>query len=145
VVLPIFTVRRMVDRDARRALHRQLADQLRDQITSGGLRPGASLPAEDYLAQTHGLSRTAVRRAIEILVYEGLLIKARGQRTKVREQRERQVVLLGAGDDAETRMPTEAERATLGIPPGEPVFVVRRAGGEVELYAGASATLRAIG
>lgn len=135
----------MVDRDARRALHRQLADLLRNQITSGGLRPGAALPAEDYLAQTHGLSRTAVRRAIEILVYEGLLIKARGQRTRVRAQPPRRVVLLGPGDDAEARMPTEAERAELGIPAGEPVQVVRRVSGETELHAGTSVTLRAIG
>lgn len=134
-----------MDRDADRALHRQLADLLRDQVTSGELRPGARLPAEDYLAQTYGLSRTAVRRAIDLLVYEGLLIKSRGLRTKVREQPERQVVTLAAGDDVETRMPTEAERGELGIPAGEPVFVVRRAAGGVELHAGASTTLRALG
>lgn len=134
----------MVDRDAGRALHRQLADLLRDQITSGTLGPGAALPSETYLGQTYDMSRTAVRRAIDLLVYEGLLIKARGQRTRVREQPERQVVLLGLGDDAETRMPTEAERGELGIPAGEPVIVVRRATGEVELHAGAATTLRAI-
>jgi hypothetical protein len=63
----------------------------------------------------------------------------------VRQQPVRRVVLLGLGDDAETRMPTEAERAMLGIPAGEPVLVVRRASGETELHAGASVTLRAIG
>ena len=135
----------MVDRDARRALHRQLADLLRDQITSGGLRPGALLPSETYLGQTYDMSRTAVRRAIDLLVYEGLLTKTKGQRTRVREQRERQVVTLAAGDNAETRMPTEAERAALRIPAGEPVLVVRRVSGETELHAGASVTLRAIG
>ncbi|MGI5178687.1 GntR family transcriptional regulator [Dactylosporangium sp. CA-152071] len=135
----------MVDRNEGRALHRQLADLLRDQITAGQLRPGAYLPSETYLGQTHDMSRTAVRRAIDLLVNEGLLTKSRGQRTRVREQRERRVVLLAAGDDVETRMPTEAERHQLGIPIGEPVFVVRRAGGRVELHAGSSSTLRAIG
>lgn len=135
----------MVDRDARRALHRQLADLLRDQIQSGALAPGALLPAENYLGQTYDMSRTAVRRAIEILVHEGLLTKAKGQRTRVRERRERQVVLLAAGDAVETRMPTEAERLQLVIPVGEPVFVVRRSSGEVELHAGASTSLRAVG
>jgi len=135
----------MVDREAGRALHRQLADLLRDQITSGTLGPGDRLPAEDYLAQTYDMSRTAVRRAIELLVYEGLLIKARGLRTQVREQPVRQVVLLNAEDTAETRMPGEAERLALGIPAGEPVLVVRRMTGETEVYAGAATTIRAAG
>jgi GntR family transcriptional regulator len=135
----------MVDRDAGRALHRQLADLLRDQITSGTLVPGAALPSETYLGQTYDMSRTAVRRAIELLVHEGLLIKARGLRTRVREQRERQVVILEPGDDVETRMPAEMERLTLGIPAGEPVLIVRRVTGETEVYAGAATTVRAAG
>lgn len=133
-----------MDREAGRALHRQLADLLRDQIHSGDLAPGALLQSETYLGQTYDMSRTAVRRAIDLLVYEGLLTKTKGQRTRVREQRERRVVLLAAGDDVETRMPTEAERGELGLPAGEPVFVVRRVAGAVELFAGASTTLRAI-
>lgn len=132
----------MIDREADRALHRQLADLLRGQITSGELAPGAALPAEHYLAQTHDVSRTAVRRAIDLLVYEGLLTKSRGRRTRVREQPERRVVRLGPGDDAETRMPTEAERRELGMPVGEPILEVRRAGGAVELHRGAGTTLR---
>lgn len=132
----------MIDREADRALHRQLADLLREQITSGALAPGAFLPAEDYLAQTHGLSRTAVRRSIELLLHEGLVSKGRGRRTQVRGQLERRVVLLDRGDTAETRMPTEAERRDLGVPVGEPIFEVRRAGGAVELLRGASTTLR---
>jgi DNA-binding GntR family transcriptional regulator len=133
----------VIDREADRALHRQLADLLREQIASGALAPGALLPAEDYLAQTHDVSRTAVRRAMDLLVYEGLLTKARGRRTKVREQPERQVVHLERGDTANTRMPTEAERRDLGVPVGEPILEVRRAGGAVELLRGASTTLRA--
>ena len=133
----------MVDHDADRALHKQLADLLRDEINSGALSPGDVLPSELYLAQTHGLSQTAVRRAIELLKNEGLVTKRRGRRTWVRERPPRQVVLLNPGDEVETRMPTEAERRQLGIPVGEPVFVVRRHDSEPELFAGASTTLRA--
>lgn len=125
-------------------MHRQLADLLRDQIQSGSLAPGARLPAETYVAQQHGMSRTAVRRAIDLLVHEGLLVKTKGARTSVREQVERQVVRLDAGDDVDTRMPTEAERKDLGLALGEPVFVVRRAGGATELFGGASTTLHVI-
>lgn len=133
----------MIDREADRALHRQLADLLREQIKSGDLPPGAQLPAEDYLAQTYGLSRTAIRRAIELLLNEGLVSKSKGRRTRVREERQREVVQLHAGDSVDTRMPTEDERREMRLPVGEPVFVVRRAAGSVELFGGASTTLRA--
>jgi DNA-binding GntR family transcriptional regulator len=131
----------MIDRDADRPLHKQLADLLRDLINSGGLARG-ELPSEIYLGQAYGLSRTAVRKAVEILLNEGLVTKKKGQRTKVRERPQRHVVLLDAGDEVDTRMPTEAERRQLGIPLGEPVFEVRRHGGGTELFAGASTTLR---
>lgn len=132
----------MIDRELDRPLHKQLADLLRDQIHSGELPPGTLLPSETYLGQTHDLSRTAVRRAVEVLLHEGLVSKSKGRRTSVREQVERRLVVLGAGDEVDVRMPAEAERRQLGMPIGEPIIAVRRAGGEVELYAGASTTLR---
>lgn len=133
----------MIDREADRALHRQLADLLRTQIKSGELAPGDLLPAEDYLAQTHGLSRTAIRRAIELLLNEGLVSKSKGRRTQVREERQREVVQLDAGDTVNTRMPTEDERREMRLPVGEPVFVVRREAGQTDLFPGGSTTLRA--
>jgi GntR family transcriptional regulator len=133
----------VIDHDADRALHKQLADLLRDEIDSGALPPGELLPSELYLRQTHGLSQTVVRRALELLQNEGLVTKRRGRRTCVRERSPRQVVLLSRGDDVDTRMPTEAERRLLGMPVGEPVFLVRRPGGKIELFAGGSTTLRA--
>lgn len=133
----------MIDREADRALHRQLADLLREQIKSGDLAPGDLLPAEDYLAQTHGLSRTAIRRAIDLLLHEGLVSKSKGRRTQVREERQRELVQLDEGDTVNTRMPTEDERREMRLPVGEPVFEVRRASGAVELLPGAGTTLRA--
>lgn len=133
----------VIDREGDRALYRQLADLLRDQIATGELGAGDLLPSENYLAQTHDLSRTAIRRAIEILLNEGLVTKGRGRRTRVREHVEHAVVQLQRGDQVDTRMPTEVERRALGVPVGEPVFVVRRAGGGEELFAGGSTTLSA--
>jgi DNA-binding GntR family transcriptional regulator len=132
----------MIDREADRALHRQLADLLREQINSGALEPGAALPSETYLGQTHGLSRTAVRRALELLLNEGLIVKERARRTTVRERPQRGIVVLEPGDRIEARMPTETERRLLSVPVGEPVLEVRRADGAVELLAGASTTLQ---
>ncbi len=63
-------------------LHEQLAAVLRAQIASGEITD--MLPSESYLQQQHGVSRGTVRRAIEILVSEGLVFKIRARGTFVR-------------------------------------------------------------
>jgi DNA-binding FadR family transcriptional regulator len=50
-----------------------LATELRRQILSGTLAPGASLPAERDLVVQTGLSRGSVREALRILEAEGLV------------------------------------------------------------------------
>lgn len=49
-----------------------LAGALRDQIVSGELSPGTSLP-EERLATRFGVARPTVRAAVQTLVFEGLL------------------------------------------------------------------------
>jgi len=58
--------------------YRQLLQLLRTRILAGELPPGARLPTEDELMQTYGLSRGTVRRAIEQLGAEGLILTAQG-------------------------------------------------------------------
>jgi len=60
-------------------LARGIAAQLRDQITSGQLRPGAKLPTEDQLIAQHGVSRNTVRGAVAHLVNEGLVRRVVGR------------------------------------------------------------------
>jgi DNA-binding GntR family transcriptional regulator len=55
-------------------LYRQLAAILRAKITSGELARDETLPSESYLQQEHGVSRVTVRKAIEVLRQEGLVI-----------------------------------------------------------------------
>lgn len=74
---------RSVDRFADRALHRQLADVIREQLRHGALRPGDSLPSEGDIAKATGISRTAVRDALDILAAEGLVIKRSGAASRV--------------------------------------------------------------
>lgn len=50
-----------------------LADQLRDMIVSGRLKPGGFLPTERQLVGDSGLSRTSVRDALRVLESEGLI------------------------------------------------------------------------
>lgn len=58
--------------------YRVLADALRSQILSGGLRSGDRLPTESELCETYGVSRSTVREALRVLTSERLLVTRRG-------------------------------------------------------------------
>ena len=51
---------------------------LKGEIAAGRLTPGTSLPGEQKLAETHGVSRVTVRRALETLAADGLIEKRTG-------------------------------------------------------------------
>ena len=61
--------------DPRRIAHlwAQVAADLRTEITKGRLDDGQRLPAEPELASIYGVSRATVRRALGVLIEEGLL------------------------------------------------------------------------
>ncbi len=56
-----------------RKLYLQIADQIRDQITSGAVQHGQQLPSERDLAATLGVSRPTVREALIALEVAGLV------------------------------------------------------------------------
>jgi DNA-binding FadR family transcriptional regulator len=58
--------------------YEQAADQLRDLIVSGRLRPGGRLPSESALARELGVSRATVREALRLLAAQGLIRTAKG-------------------------------------------------------------------
>src|SRR5919107_4351372 len=118
------TVAGMIDPPADRAVSRQLADLLRDQIESGERGRGEPLPSELRLAQEYGISRTTVRQAIAQLRTEGLVTVERPRGTFVRVPEEVELVTLGRGERASARMPTDAERRTYRLSEGIPVLVV---------------------
>ncbi|PRY31493.1 FadR/GntR family transcriptional regulator [Pseudosporangium ferrugineum] len=55
-----------------------LADELRDEITSGRLRPGVRLPPEPELCVRSGVSRSTVREALRLLASQHLIVTTRG-------------------------------------------------------------------
>jgi DNA-binding FadR family transcriptional regulator len=55
-----------------------LADTLREQITSGHLRPGDRLPTEPQLCASTGVSRSTVREALRLLASQNLIVTTRG-------------------------------------------------------------------
>lgn len=62
---------------------RVLAADLRGQIIEGSLPIGGRLPTEQELAQFHGVGINTVRRAIDLLVEEGLVRRRQGSGTFV--------------------------------------------------------------
>ncbi|GAB3888498.1 GntR family transcriptional regulator [Terrabacter terrigena] len=72
-----------IDRETPVPLYHQLAEQLSAAIGSGTLQPGDAFENEVAMAERLGLSRPTVRRAIQELVAQGLLLRRRGLGTTV--------------------------------------------------------------
>ncbi len=53
---------------------RQIHARLRAQIEDGELPPGARLPSITDLSQTYGVAMTTVRKALDALKTEGLVV-----------------------------------------------------------------------
>lgn len=66
-------------------LHVTVQESLRDYIESNGLKAGAALPPETYLAQQLGVGRNSVREAIKALESLGILETRRGIGVFVKE------------------------------------------------------------
>lgn len=56
---------------------------LRDEIARGAHPPGSLLPGELRLAETHGVSRVTIRRALDALAADGLIDRRPGAGTRV--------------------------------------------------------------
>ena len=67
-------------------LYLQVVDDLRRQIIDGTLAPGSRLPSRARLAEQHHVSENVVRRAVDVLMAEGLITTRTGARPTVRER-----------------------------------------------------------
>ena len=75
-----------IDPSAQVYVWAQVAGDIRADITTGRLRPGAKLPTELELSETYGVARNTIRRAITELVSDGLVIVMRGRGTFVKHR-----------------------------------------------------------
>ena len=73
-----------VNTDSRLALYQQLRDQMASKIAAGEWKPGESIATEQELAKTYGMAVGTVRKAVDLLVAEGLLERFQGRGTFVR-------------------------------------------------------------
>lgn len=79
---------------------------LRDEIIGGAHAPGTLLPAEQRLAESFGVSRVTIRRALCGLVAEGLIEKRVGAGALVRSRADRSAPI---GADITTLIPQLVE------------------------------------
>ncbi len=122
-------------------LYLQLEKALRDVLARGEWRASQALPPERELAETLGVSRITVRKALERLEVDGLLIRRQGSGTFVAPTVEQPLSLLsGFSRDMEARglipssrwvqqnlsMPTPTEALTLGVSPNGRVARLER-------------------
>ncbi|MEV4760159.1 GntR family transcriptional regulator [Micromonospora sp. NPDC049559] len=138
----------VIDRDSPMPLYFQIAQQLEQAISAGTLPAGARLDNEIELAEQLAVSRPTLRKAIETLVRQGLVVRRRGLGTVVVARPVRRpLALTSLYDDLSSagrrpttevlalrREPADAQVATmLGLPEGDEVITVerlRRADGE---------------
>ncbi|MFV0458478.1 MAG: GntR family transcriptional regulator [Actinomycetales bacterium] len=130
-----------VDRTSPVPLYFQLAQSLQSNIENGNIPAGSLLGNEIRLADELGVSRPTIRRAIEYLVSQGLLVRRRGVGTQVvRAQVRRPLELTSLYEDlssagkeprtdvlAFTEEPAPDEVAdALRMEPETPVLAIQR-------------------
>lgn len=81
-----------LDFSGRTQLYFQLYDILLEKITSGAYKPGELMPTENDLILTYGISRVTVRKAMDMLMNDGLIIKKRGYGTCVQPKKVEQTM-----------------------------------------------------
>jgi GntR family transcriptional regulator len=130
-----------LDESSAQPLYQQLQRALRGAIENGIIGPDDALPPERDLAETLGVSRITVRKAIDELVDDGLLIRKQGSGTFVSNRVEKNFAKLTSFSEdmrARGREPrsvwmnraegtvTPEESLTLRSSPGTPVFRFHR-------------------
>lgn len=73
--------------DDRLPRYHRLRDDLKSRIASGVWHPDEPIPTETELARAYGVAIGTVRKAVDMLVQEGLLLRSQGKGTFLRRPR----------------------------------------------------------
>jgi GntR family transcriptional regulator len=130
-----------LDESSDQPLYQQLQRALRSAIETGVVGPDDALPPERDLAEMLSVSRITVRKAIDELVEEGLLVRKQGSGTFISNRVEKNFAKLTSFSEdmrARGREPrsvwinkaegtvTPEESLTLRSSPGTPVYRFHR-------------------
>ncbi len=123
-------------------LYMKLSDTLAEQIMDGTLPEGSLLPSERALCQTHGISRTTVRQALQDLNQKGYIKSIHGKGTVVVRPQIRQELRSIYSFDEDMRrldknpetqimdfveiVPTGTIAELMQLPSGESVYRIMR-------------------
>ncbi|PZO04319.1 MAG: GntR family transcriptional regulator [Hyphomicrobiales bacterium] len=124
-----------------RPLYRQVKDQFVRRLMDGRWLPGMAIPSEGQLASEIGVSQGTVRKALDELAAENLLVRRQGRGTFVAEHDEQRILFQFfklVPDDGVARFPDSrvldiasepadaAERTALNLQPDDAVLRIRR-------------------
>jgi GntR family transcriptional regulator len=131
-----------LDFSGRTQLYFQLYDLLYVKIKNGEYSPGALLPTENDLIAQYKISRVTVRKAMDMLLTDGLIIRKRGYGTYVQQKKVEQTMqrVLHFSDEMQKKglksstkmvtnevLPASLQIAeALSIPEGTPLIHVYR-------------------
>ncbi|RZU37432.1 GntR family transcriptional regulator [Streptomyces sp. BK022] len=127
----------------RRSLHERIAADLRDEIMSGDLAAGASLPSTAQLKERFDASNATIQKALQLLKDERLVVGRPGAAVTVREHRQRTMRPASYMTPAPSGHPYRwlTEAAKLGARPDSSLLDVR----ETSAPADVAAALRIAG
>lgn len=122
---------RRINPRSRKPAYKQVADDIRDQIASGDMRPGDPLPGEKDLASDdyYDVAVNTIRQAMNRLRLEQLIVTEKGKGSYVNEPLVPEVVTLPAGSKAVIRIGTDEEAEHLGLAEGALVVEISGAVG----------------
>jgi GntR family transcriptional regulator len=130
-----------LDPQARGPLYQQLQQAIREAIQNRVLSPDEALPPERDMAEEFAVSRITVRKALDGLVSEGLLLRRQGAGTFVASRVEKSFSKLSSFSEdmiSRGRTPrsewlkraegavTPEESMVLGLSPGSPIYRFNR-------------------
>lgn len=122
-------------------LYIQVKDSLVRRLIDGAWRPGQLIPSEMELAREVGVSQGTIRKALDAMTAESLLVRRQGRGTFVSEPEESRLLFRYfrlSADDGSRALPdsrvtgfanaraTEDEARKLAVAPGAPLFRIDR-------------------
>lgn len=132
----------MLDNTSSKPLYEQLRDKFRQEIESGQRAPGSKFPTESEICKTYDVSRVTVRKALDALTKQGLLVRNAGKGTFVAEEKIQRSLALVLSYSEMCRMmgmvpggkivrkvlenPTEEQKMKLHLKDDEQMLVVER-------------------
>lgn len=122
-------------------LYRQIKDLIVQALDAGEWHPGQSIPSEQELALRFGVSQGTVRKAVDELAAENILLRKQGKGTFVASHQDihtffrfLRLKAINGGPVQPRSMPLECLRGKAGIEaaralniePGSQIFILRR-------------------